>query len=49
MLSGCNVKGHVTLWAGAHQRYQPAKFGGHRHSGIGDMIMIFLVCHVTLM
>ena len=26
--------------------YCPAKFGGHRHSGSGD-IMAF-VCHVTL-
>ena len=27
-------------------RYHPAKFGGHRHSGSGEVI--FLVCHVIL-
>ena len=26
--------------------YHPAKFGGHRHSGRGDIM--FLVCHMIL-
>ena len=35
------------LLAGAHQgKLYPAKFGGHKHSGSGDMLYVYYVIQV---
>ena len=39
------LKGQMTITLGALKvTHHPFKFGGHRHCGIGDIIV--LVCHV---
>ena len=39
-------KGRVTMsWSPSKVNYHPAKFGGHRHYGNGDIVV--LVCHIT--
>ena len=35
----------MTLWVVPHHGNTPAKFDGHRHRGIGDVMV--LVCHVV--
>ena len=37
---GTKLYGHVTLWARAHEvSYDPAKFGGSRHSDSRDVTL----------
>ena len=46
ILQGHVTKGPSNFMGGSLSRYCPAKFGGHRHCGIGDIMV--LVFHVIL-